>query len=395
MMICYNCNTRLEPGTLSEEHIFPQAIGGRLTSLTLLCKKCNEHYGATIDANLAKSFEFFVAMLMLDRERSEKIPVIKNLVTDSGEKYSLRDGRFPESVEPPVTVAEGGKSYHISARNEKEFETIIRQFKDRFPEIDLEDVRSKAVRSKSYMDKALHGSLTLGGEQGLRAVAKIALNFYLHSGGDRTAVGEILPVIKGEISNEQHAHLYYIIDSLELSGKEVFHFVQVNGDPTTGLLYAYVVLFSSIGYMVTLSENYRSEKFEKSFAYDVVTLTKLEKKVITNYEGRLSYVSMVNDANMARELNSKIINSIQSHLNRIMAVAEHLQYTKGVQDYAQAAITKVLQNLNGKDVSVKDFSQQVMDIFMKDAAPFFEHFLKKRKYIQRNDATEEIPSNLD
>ena len=56
---CYICGEELTKSNESEEHIIPNAIGGKLKSNKLICKKCNNQLGNDIDYKLTKQLDFF------------------------------------------------------------------------------------------------------------------------------------------------------------------------------------------------------------------------------------------------------------------------------------------------------------------------------------------------
>jgi hypothetical protein len=67
---CFACKeTRL----LTEEHIIPQSIGGRLTAF-LYCEDCNSNFGRTLDAGMSEAFGHIATMLSIKRERGKPKP---------------------------------------------------------------------------------------------------------------------------------------------------------------------------------------------------------------------------------------------------------------------------------------------------------------------------------
>ena len=57
---CYACQVNLAPENESFEHILPNGIGGRLRSLRLLCKKCNNTFGTKYEAKFIEDFFFII-----------------------------------------------------------------------------------------------------------------------------------------------------------------------------------------------------------------------------------------------------------------------------------------------------------------------------------------------
>ena len=85
---CYLCLSPLTGEARSEEHIIPNALGGRCSSYDLLCRDCNNSTGQRIDAELASQLLPVANLLGIKRERG-KVPnvIVKR---ESGEEL-VRD----------------------------------------------------------------------------------------------------------------------------------------------------------------------------------------------------------------------------------------------------------------------------------------------------------------
>lgn len=189
-MIFYKCRVALTEVNQSIEHIIPQGIGGRLVSARLLCKTCNNWYGGNIDSVLSKQFESFTAYLAIERERSKDLPVLKNLQTEDGVQYHLKDGRNPVMVKPEIKRTENG--FRIAARDKAQILQIIKGPNRNEPRLDDTDLDSKMVSRNEYMTKPLTTYVEAGGLELFRAVAKTGLNFYLFKGGESRSIAGIL-----------------------------------------------------------------------------------------------------------------------------------------------------------------------------------------------------------
>ncbi|WP_415948052.1 HNH endonuclease [Megamonas funiformis] len=89
MCKCIKCNNKIifngPNKNASVEHIIPNAIGGKLKSSKLLCKKCNSDYGKECDSVLCKQLEFITVMLNPSRDRQTNL----TFKTSSNEKYDI------------------------------------------------------------------------------------------------------------------------------------------------------------------------------------------------------------------------------------------------------------------------------------------------------------------
>ena len=61
---CFACK---KTKVLTEEHIIPQALGGRLKA-KLYCKVCNDNFGEDIDAEITNQFSKIATILVLDAD---------------------------------------------------------------------------------------------------------------------------------------------------------------------------------------------------------------------------------------------------------------------------------------------------------------------------------------
>jgi hypothetical protein len=97
MFTCILCQNEFDENKKTQEHIFPDSIGGTI-SLWDLCKKCNDHLGRFVDSPLVNNWFIASHRLVLKiRGKSGKIPnPLSNgiLANDSTKKiqYKLHDG---------------------------------------------------------------------------------------------------------------------------------------------------------------------------------------------------------------------------------------------------------------------------------------------------------------
>jgi 5-methylcytosine-specific restriction endonuclease McrA len=67
--ICYLCPTPLNGENISDEHIIPDSIGGRLKTDTLLCDTCNKKTGQLFDSVFAKYGNILASKYNIKRDR--------------------------------------------------------------------------------------------------------------------------------------------------------------------------------------------------------------------------------------------------------------------------------------------------------------------------------------
>ena len=119
--ICYSC---CETERLTEEHIIPQALGGKLSEL-IYCKGCNDQFGKEIDAELIKNIGFFGTALNIKRIRGNNQPYEVTSVKN-GTKLAFSGEDFRRK-KPIVKIKRDGetiKSVDVRARTKSELHQI-------------------------------------------------------------------------------------------------------------------------------------------------------------------------------------------------------------------------------------------------------------------------------
>jgi len=123
---------------LTQEHIIPQGLGGRLKA-PLLCKACNSTLGSTIDAEIERCIGPIATLLDVTKEKSKNRPV-SIIDLDTGAELS-HDGKGIGRKGPIVSkeLTEDGKklkSAEVRGASKREVEKIVRGLAQKygFPE---------------------------------------------------------------------------------------------------------------------------------------------------------------------------------------------------------------------------------------------------------------------
>lgn len=126
---CFSC-CNFKP--MTEEHIIPQSLGGRL-SAWIYCKECNDIFGRTIEADLVDNFKYFSTALKIGRIRGKHQPYAVTLVPDGIELTF--DGKEFKRKEPVVEIKKDGnriESVKIIARSSGELARITFSIKNKY-----------------------------------------------------------------------------------------------------------------------------------------------------------------------------------------------------------------------------------------------------------------------
>lgn len=317
--ICYSCKTPFTKENASYEHVIPNSIGGVLKSKKLLCKKCNELFGSTIDAEFAKQLDPLCVLLGIKREREKKF-MLKDVQSQGGEIFDLIEGYAPIRKKPHIEKTKEG--YSITARTEKEMMHILKKLQKKHPEISLENIKEKFSYSSEYLQEPVIINLGFGGNEFMRAVCKIAVNSYLKFGGEIELIESAIEFVNGKIDNNNRVRVYFPEDSqISTSHNEVSHLVQIKNDQARKILYAYVLLFNSYGFVIILTDNYTGEDVDYLYCYDVKASKKIQKNILVNHSPSLP-VDL-------ESTNERYLKIIQKNISRLMSIVELASKLRG------------------------------------------------------------------
>jgi len=273
---CYLCGKSLSAENSSKEHIFLNAIGGRLKSKKLICRTCNANFGEKIDFTLSEQLKPFANLFNINRGDGEIAKPFDAKGVTSGEKYSIKAGGNP-TIKKPVEVnkTSEGKVFIIQTNNKNEAIEILDGLKKRYSQIDTEMVLDSAVYK--YVTDKLCVSSTFGGADAFRSLCKTAVNFYILKNGDVSNINHLIPFLKGESDNDCVFFHYSEHEIIERQQHEILHSIIISGDKTEKILYAYIELFSFYKVIVLLNDNYNGENFSSSYFYDILDCDKIQK----------------------------------------------------------------------------------------------------------------------
>ena len=126
MGLCALCETTITAENDSEEHLIPNALGGRRKVSGFLCRDCNSATGDSWDAELAKQLLPLCLLLDISRERGD--PPGLRVATSAGERLTIGpNGTLARSA--PVftrTPSPSGKTRASTASSALSIRAIMR-----------------------------------------------------------------------------------------------------------------------------------------------------------------------------------------------------------------------------------------------------------------------------
>ncbi len=268
----------------SLEHIFPNGIGGTLTSRDLICRQCNSGFGMEIDKELVNQLNHIANMLNIDRDRG--VPQnIKPEHIDGNTDYLLAPGGKPVLSKPKIEQKKEGQEIKISisARSISEAREILKGLKKKYPKIDVEEVLKQAESKQEYLKDYLRFNFSIGGIKTFSAVAKIAYNYLKYKYPNISFnSSNIVKYIKGELTDKDLVWFYYKDgEFIDKQPSEVLHSIVITGKRNSHL-YAYVELFNAYKFVVLLSDNYIGDDFVESYCFDVINRNAVTKRLVIN-----------------------------------------------------------------------------------------------------------------
>lgn len=281
-MNCYRCKAELTNVNKSKEHIIQNFLGGRLTSTNLICNKCNNAFGSTIDKELFNQLEFAAKLLVKDSRSSGKGIEIETL---AGKKKMVGHKFLPK---PELTIKIPEKEViKISGKDDNELRLIANIKKDqlekKFGEFSLTETIEQPPSEKFHFRNSLTekvGEICFGGSDYFRALAKIVLNFYLtrYKGGKLPS--KLIRFVCGEEKNDflfpYHPTQYTLHD---LTEGEFSHVIYLRADKELRAVYCYLELFNFEKYICIIDSEFEGDDFEATYCYDCHSNKTLKKKI--------------------------------------------------------------------------------------------------------------------
>jgi HNH endonuclease len=268
MPTCIFCLQEKE--RLTEEHVFPAALGGALVVENSVCVGCNNGF-SKFEQPLIEEFTPLRLLLKIP-DRYGKVPAAAATVKTADKEYEARvrdDGSI--QMKPVVTeiVLENGK---------REF---LHQFAT---ERQKEKLRQEASRKgfqiiESEPGDPEEGEVHVGGEleiigssAGLRTVSKIAFMGLAHFAGVNLALRDSFNEIRSHVLNgtgPSPARLFIhegFLKAVQQGPHQ--HSIIVAARHDRARVDAIVSLFGGLCYFVVLSDHYAGADFFNTLAYD-------------------------------------------------------------------------------------------------------------------------------
>ena len=309
---CVLCDVIIDDKNDSNEHILPNAIGGKKTVKGFICKDCNNTSGHKWDMELAKQLHPLCVLLNIRRSRGN-VPALRvqssgaKKLTVSAEGHIRLPTRFSEQLhgdEVHIQIETDG----MTALRKKLFEVA-----KKYPQIDAEQALGKAEARSEYIYEPMHIEISFGGNLAGRSIVKSAMAL-IHDAGICARECEL--ACEYLLSDGEACFGYYNEQDLVTNrpGKTFFHCCYVQGNPKSGKVLAYSEYFGFQRIVMCLSNNYVGREFSHSYSVDPVTGQELKLDFdlkLTSRDIELAYAGKKVDYAVAKEAMGELVDFYQ------------------------------------------------------------------------------------
>jgi len=368
MRTCYSCNEVLHSANKTEEHIIINAVGGLLKSRRIICNKCNRDFGLEIDAALADQLKIFSNLLNIKRDRGV-VPTIELEETHSKKRVLFRPDGKRHMVQPEINekinaLPDNKKavSLNIKARDTKQARQILNGLKRKYPNIDVEQLLAQIEPKIDYTRHEYQFTFTFGGETVFRAIAKSAVNLFLHSGGDKDAIAKTIAFIKGNLQGDFVWPYYPEKDPIQDRGEDIFHTIYIKGSQKHRSLFAYIEYYGGANYIVCLSSEYAGQDCEFSHFLDPRTGSVITKncQIDLDRESLLAAIS-------PHELNQQVM--LRYNDSMFKKIVKH-QKDEQLKAIIWASMQEFSKKFPNETAITSKYAAEYTDILMKHLRPY-------------------------
>ena len=347
MKKCYICGEELTKENASVEHIIPNAIGGKLKSKELICKKCNSKLGHSMDKELAEQLDFFSNFLNINRDRGKPNNIIFIEKETNMEYIRKANGDFlpKKDVEVKKEIMDNGKiRFHISSTNKKNILKKIKEISKKH-NITNEYIENDLKYTKYNLNE-MHTYLTFGGENIKLALYKIAINFFIYRGGDRKYIEHLIDcLLQNNINNTNGYSKQISIKNIDnIKENSIPHIIYIEGNSEENILYAYIEFFGTIQFLVLLNNNYNGVDIKYTYCYDFISKSEID---ISSFNLELDYIKIINNQ---YDINLEISNDLFNRFKYLLH------------------IKSLLYKLNDKDLS----SEEKYDLYTEIGGLYYK-----------------------
>ena len=277
--LCALCQTPLSDANRSKEHILPNAIGGRKTTNTFICRNCNSRTGEKWDSALVSQLQSFCTLLDISRAKGTNQPL--DVETVSGRQLTwYPDGSLTPRKPKCEKRSVGGKIHvEIQARTIDDAKRMLTDFARGRSDVNVEQLLFQTSPRQEHLEEPIQMSHTFGGISSGRSTIKSCLALVYEAGLtiDNCENAKDCLVSDGELC----FGYYNATDPIKNRPQDVpLHCVYISANPESGQVLGYIEYFGFQKMVACLSSNYRGSARELSYAINPLTGEELDIEVV-------------------------------------------------------------------------------------------------------------------
>lgn len=316
MSNCALCDVLISEKNQTEEHVIPQAIGGRLKIKNFICRPCNNKFGHSWDFILADQLAFFSTSLNIKREKKLPNYLVKTL--DGKEYLKQPNGDFllVRPIDDVEKNLDGSFNIKIEAPNIKIAKDIIKKVSknNNISEKSQIHMLENLKHNSAPMNQIIQDEINFGGEESGRSLVKTALAMAFYMGIDLKqcdlAIGYLL-------KNQEPCYGYFYSnnkDFVKNRNKDIpFHCVHIKASSELKRIFGYIEYFGAFRVVLSLASNYEGETKEKSYFIDPVNNQHIDVEVgLDTFDSEIKqiYNYEIYDLKVYREAIGRLLNKV-------------------------------------------------------------------------------------
>lgn len=268
---CLSCNVNLNISNQSEEHIIPNAIGGRLTTNIAVCKNCNSDFGSREDSVYTGRLLMLSNLFNIVRDRGVS-PTLK--ARDGDSKIKISPGH-PVEFDPDPQVRLEGNSLRVrvSVPNGLEGEALKKYLNEsinkRHPKISISDdpIKTQQVRVPKFTQR-LPGYIN---PDELRTPARTMLSYARQQGFRISQICPLVKFVRGEdIAPPIFAPMGDVVNFTNRPDDECWHSIAIFCPYGSSKIYIYLEIFGVLEYIGIAHIERPPHSTLVCYAYDVI-----------------------------------------------------------------------------------------------------------------------------
>ena len=321
-LTCIYCMTeQFDQGKGSEEHAVLSSLGGRKSSRSICCQKCNTELGNEIDEPLAEGLRIISTFFGIITGRGKEAATLKSYGTHNGRSFDLLPGgRVEQSrvkIDRQVDEEKGIANISVSARNVDEAKKLLKQQLKSFGK-GIEDFQIGGITESVEYPKSISGSIDLGLVSQHRSIAKTALTYIATMiSPERLRSGCFSNIIEYILGNEEAS------DSISMTSvnfpplpniSDAQHRVIISASEDKKMAIGLVELFGSLKFKIALTDCWEGPNLQKGYAVNPLNGDQVECEDTVNLnDDHWGEEASSFDEEIYRDMMSKVFGSAYNH----------------------------------------------------------------------------------